>query len=235
MPYMSDLSSTRTGLPALAAASLVPALLLAGASLAQAPKATQKKLYCWEQNGVRVCADALPPEALGVAREEISARSGMRTREIGRALTAEERAAQADEEARQRTEAAAAETRRRTDQAMLVTFQNEDELRRVFSERIALVENSIQTARYNVTSLREGLVTLLQTAAQAELGGRPVPEDLAADIRQRHSQLLYNQRLQLNFENQRVALDGEIEDTLQRYRTLKSSEAPGHGGSLASR
>lgn len=204
----------------------LPCLLML-ASSAHAQPSSQKKLYCWDQNGQRVCADSLPPEAVSAARQELNANSGMRTREVDRALTPEERAAQADEEARERTEAAAVETRRRTDQAMLVTFQNEDELRRVFDERITLVDNSIQTARYNVTSLREGLVTLLQTAAQTELAQRPVPDTLAGDIRQRHAHLLYNQRLQLNFERQRSALDTEIEETMQRYRTLKANDKPG--------
>jgi hypothetical protein len=233
MPSFSNESCTRRQ-HVRGALGLVPGLLLLAApGLAQNPP--QKKLYCWDQNGQRVCADSLPPEALSAAREEINARSGMRTRAVERALTDEERAAQADEEARLRTEAAALETRRRTDQAMLVTFQNEDELRRVFTERIALVDNSIQTARYNVTSLRDGLVTLLQTAAQAELGGRPVPEPLGNDIRQRHGQLLYNQRLQANFESQRVALDAEIEDTMRRYRALKSGQDPAEvDGAVAS-
>ncbi|HET6396852.1 MAG TPA: hypothetical protein VFF91_08445 [Pseudoxanthomonas sp.] len=215
---------------ALLAACL--AVLSAPAAAQQKPPAA-KKLYCWNQNGQRVCADSLPPEALGEAREEISVASGMRTGQVQRALTAEERAAQAEEEARRRTEAAAEETRRRTDQAMLTSFQNEDELRRVFTERVNLVENSIQTARYNVTSLREGLVTLLRTAGEQELAGRPVPEKLSEDIRERHAQLLYHQLLQRNFEGQRAALDVEIEETLQRYRTLKAGDAPAEGATAA--
>ena len=211
-------------------------VLLAGAALPLAATAQSggkkkpdapKKLYCWEQRGQRVCSDTVPPEAMASAREEISARSGMRTGEVQRALTDEERAAQADEEARRRTEALALETRRRTDQAMLTTFQDEEELRRVFNERIVLVDNSIQTARYNVTSLREGLVTLLRTAGERELGGKPVADKLAGDIRQRHLQLLYNQLLQRSFEKQRADLDVEIADILARYRALKASDTPG--------
>lgn len=207
--------------------ALIAALALspvpAQAQKGKAPAATDKKLYCWDEGGQRVCADALPAHAVGAAREEINASSGMRTAEVQRALTPEERAAQAEEEARQRVEALAEETRRRTEKALLVTFQNEDDLRRVFSERVTLVENSIQTARYNVASLREGLVTLLRTAAERELAGKPVPEKLAGDIRQRHTQLLYHQLLQRSFERQRASLDEEIETTLERYRALKSA------------
>lgn len=212
----------RTSTPLrLAALALLASLATPGAAQ---DKPANKKLYCWNQNGQRTCADSLPPEAMSAAREEISIRSGMRTGEVQRALTDEERALQAEEEARRRTEALALETRRRTDQAMLTTFQNEDELRRVFAERVNLVDNSIKTARYNVSSLRDGLVVLLQTAGQRELAAKPVPDEVAENIRQRHAHLVYNTLLQRSFERQRAALDVEIEDILARYRTLKGEE-----------
>ncbi|AKC86563.1 hypothetical protein [Pseudoxanthomonas suwonensis] len=206
----------------LAAGLLLPAL-----AAAQDKAAANKKLYCWNENGQRKCADSLPPEAMAAAREEISISSGMRTGEVQRALTDEERAAQAEEETRRRMESLAAETRRRTDQAMLTSFQTEDELRRVFAERVNLVDNSINTSRYNVSSLREGLVTLLRTAGERELAGKPIPEKLATDIRTRHTQLRYNTALQASFERQRAELDVEIDDILRRYRELRASDAPG--------
>lgn len=207
-------------LVALAAGLVLPAA-------AQDKGAAKKKLYCWTQNGQRTCADSLPPEAMAAAREEISVDSGMRTGEVQRALSDDERAAQAEAEALRRTEALAAETRRQTDQAMLTSFQTEEELRRVFTERVSLVDNSINTSRYNVTSLREGLVTLLRSAGERELSGKPVPEKIATDIRVRHAQLRYHTALQASFERQRAELDTEIEQILQRYRELKASDAPG--------
>jgi len=218
---------TLTGavLVALSAGLLLPAA-------AQDKGAAKKKLYCWTQNGQRTCSDSLPPEAMAAAREEINVASGMRTGSVQRALTDEERAAQAEAEARRRTEALAAETRRLTDQAMLTSFQTEDELRRVFTERIGLVDNSIATARYNVASLREGLVTLLRTAGERELAGRPVPEKIATDIRVRHAQLRYHSALQGSFERQRAELDVEIEQTLGRYRELKANDSPGTRAAL---
>ena len=54
-----------------------------------------KKLYCWNENGQKVCGDALPATAVDSARTEISARSGLPTARVDRALTADERAAAA--------------------------------------------------------------------------------------------------------------------------------------------
>ncbi len=224
---MTPVNTTMLGsvLVALAAGLALPVA-------AQDKGGAGKKLYCWTQNSQRTCADSLPPEAMAAAREEISVSSGMRTGEVQRALTDEERAAQAEAEALRRTEAAAAETRRRTDQAMLTSFQTEDELRRVFTERVGLVDNAIATARYNVVSLREGLVTLLRVAGERELSGKPVPEKTATDIRVRHAQLRYHAALERSFERQRAELDVEIEDILQRFRVLKANDAPGARATL---
>lgn len=190
----------------------------------QAPPA--KKLYCWDEKGTRVCGDALPADAVNRAREEFNARTGTRTAEVQRALTSEELAAAAVDAERKRADAAAAETRRRTEQALLTSYASEDELRRVFTDRTGIVENNIETARFNIASLRDGLVTLLQTAAERELSGKPVPPKIDADIRARHAELQQQLRLQTEYQRQRVELDGEIAQILQRYRELKGIAAP---------
>lgn len=205
-------------------------LLLLGAAIcspamAQKTGAPVKKLYCWNENGQRVCSDALPADAVNRAREEINAKSGMRTAEVARALNEEERAQAASDEQQRQVDQAAADTRRRTEQAMLMSYQSEDDLRRVFNERTGIVDNSIRTARYNVTSLREGLVSLLQTAGDRELDGKPVVPAMADNIRSRHRELLRQRQLQASFERQRAELDVEIADITRRYRELKGIEA----------
>ena len=190
-------------------------------AVAQKTDASAKKLYCWNENGQRVCSDALPAEAVNRAREEISASSGMRTAEVARAMSEEERAQAAAEEQQRQVDQAAADTRRRTEQAMLASYQSEDDLRRVFNERTSIVDNSIRTARYNVTSLREGLVSMLQTAGNRELEGKPVAPTMAENIRSRHRELLRQRQLQASFERQRAELDTEIAEITRRYRELK--------------
>ena len=208
-------------MPNIRLPTLALCVLLAPAALAQKAEAPAKKLYCWNENGQRVCSDALPAEAVNRARQEINAKSGMRTAEVEGALTEEERALAASAEVQRRVDQAAAETRRRTDQAMLLSYQTEDELRRVFNERTGIVDNSIRTARYNVASLREGLISLLQTAGDRELAGKPVNPETATNIRRRHSELLRQRQLQSSFETQRKELDVEIAEITKRYRQMK--------------
>ncbi|HCV96520.1 hypothetical protein D3C87_732490 [compost metagenome] len=183
------------------------------------PKA--KKLYCWNKGSERICSDALPQDAVNNAREEFSATSGLRRGEVERTLTEEERADAAVVAAQRQLDLAAEQTRQRTEQAMLSTYESEDDLRRVFNERTGIIDNNVQTARYNVASLRDALVSLLGTAGDRELGGKPVPDKQAESIRQRHAELVTQRRMQASFEQQRKDLDVEIEETLQRYRLLK--------------
>lgn len=214
------------GLPTMRKTCL-PLLVLCLAAPAMAQKAAPaKKLYCWDENGQRVCSDALPADAINRARDEISLKSGLRTAEVGRALTEEERSLAASDEVQRQVDKAAEETRRRTDQAMLSSYQSENDLRRVFNERTSIVDNSIRTARYNVASLREGLVSLLQTAGDRELSGKPVAEPLAANIAKRHRELVRQQQLQASFERQRLELEVEISEITQRYRDLKGLQTP---------
>ncbi|MCD0245602.1 hypothetical protein JWH11_01610 [Xanthomonas melonis] len=193
-------------------------------------KAAAKKLYCWNQNGARICSDTLPPEAVNQARDEFNAKSGLRSAEVQRAMSSDERAAAAASEQQRQADLAAEQMRKRTDQAMLMSYQSEDDLRRVFNERIAIVDNNIHTARFNVTSLREGLASLLRAAGDRELAGQAVADKLAGDIQQRHRELMAQLRLQTSFEQQRVALDSEIADILKRYRAMQT---PSGGASPA--
>lgn len=210
--------------------SIIAALLLATPCVASAQQskrparsaeAQAKKLYCWNEGSERICSDALPADAVNNAREEFSARSGLRSGQVQRALNEDERADAAAAEAQARLDEMARQTRQRTEQAMLSTYSNEADLRRVFSERVGILDNNINTARYNVASLRDALFTALAGAGDNELAGRPVGEKPAATIRKRHGELLAQQRMQATFERQRVELDAEIEETVQRFRLLK--------------
>ncbi len=109
---------------------------------------------------------------------------------------------------------------------MLASFQTEDDVRQVFLKRIATIDNNLKIARYNATNLRQGLVNLLRNANERELAGQKVPEKLAADIEQRHAKTYcHSNDCTPVSEQERATLSGEIEETLQRYRALKSSEA----------
>lgn len=183
--------------------------------------AAERKLYCWDEGGRRVCGDTLPASAIDRARTEISARSGMRVAEVGRALTEEERAAAdaSERAARQARESERAVQRR--EMAMVESYNNEDELRRGFGERIILVDEALKTSRMSIDNLRQSLLSLLRQAADLELQGKPVQKTLAGNIVAQHKDLLRQQAIMAQQTHERALLDADLEHALERYRALK--------------
>jgi len=191
------------------------------AFMAMPLSAQQKMLHCWQnEKGVRTCSDTLPASVVNQAHSQLSL-SGTTKVVIDKALTPEEQAAAALEIAQQEAEKAAAITRQRTDRAMLMTYASEDQLRRVFNERVNLADNNIQTAGYNVLSLRDALSSQLFAISDIELAGRPINAEKLDRIREHHAELLAQLHLKNAFEEQRKALEVEIEETLMHYRRLK--------------
>lgn len=199
------------------------ATALAGTVLLSAPAhaAPQgKKLYCWEEDGRKICGDALPADAADNARTEFNAKTGMQVREVARALTVEERAALDAEKARAAEEAKADAARERRELAMVESYATEDELRRAFHNRIALMDDTVQASRLAIGNLREGLLTRLRQASELELAGKPVGEELAAAIARQHATLERRRAILAVNQQERAMLDAELESAVTRYREL---------------
>lgn len=198
-------------------------LLAAGATFAQTKTPTEKKIYCWNEGGKQVCGDALPASAVDSARTEFSVKSGMTTAVVGRALTDEERsaAAQAAEAAREQAEQDA--TQKRRDLAMVESYMTEKDLRRAYGERTALLDETLKASRLGVANLRLSLLSLLRQAGDQELSGAPVTKKLTDSILQQHAELLRQKQILQVQESDRAALNRELQDSLERYRTMRAA------------
>ena len=211
---------------------LAATLLLALAPLALAQKTGDaKKLYCWNENGRKVCGDALPATAVDSARTEISAKSGLPTGHLERAPSADERVAAAAQAEADRESALADEARLRREMAMVDSYASEAELRRAYEHRISLSEGTVKASRMSVAGLRQSLLTLLQRAGNTELAGKPVARPLASNIRQQHGELLRQQNMLVQQQLDASTIESEFADALARYRALKTpAAAPGTNG-----
>lgn len=211
-------------IPLLAAAvALALAAPLAGAQTA--PKA--KKLYCWNEGGRKVCGDALPAHAVDSARTEISAKSGMATAQVDRALTADERVA-ADQAARaQRSAELAAEALKRRDRAMAESYATEEDLRKSFQERIVLLDETVKASQLGIEGRRQTVLSLLRKAGEAELNGKPVGKVLAQNVRGQHDELLHQQEVLKQQLLERSLADEDLATALERYNALKAKNARG--------
>ena len=200
----------------LLAAAVALALLGSGNAVAQ------KKIYCWNENGKKVCGDALPPEAANSARSEISTKSGLQTGQVARALTDAERsaAAVAAEAARKQAEIDAIAQRR--DLAMIESYMTEADLRRAYGERTELLDETLKASMLGLSNLRLSLLSLLRQAGDKELAGETVPKRLADSIRSQHDELLRQQVILASQQKDRAELDTELNDAVARYRALKT-------------
>ena len=207
------------------ALALMAAVAAAPASAQDAGKG-KKKLYCWNEGGRKVCGDALPASAVDSARTEISAKSGMPTNQLGRALTAQERlaaAAQAEIDRQNQFKQAA---QRMREHAMAESYATEADLRRAFNDRIALLDDTIKASQLSIGGLRQSLITLLRQAGEAELASKPVPANLAGTIQTQHAELMRQQSMLVVHRQNRSEIDAELEHALQTYRELKTPKAP---------
>ena len=202
--------------------SLIAVALLAAASAAHAQATSSgKKLYCWEENGRKVCGDALPAEAAGNQRAEYSEKSGRRVGDVARALTPEEQAAAAAASAAAESQAETDAARMRREMAMVESYATEADLRKAFQERIDLLDETLKASGIGVSALRQTLVGLLRQAGELELAAKPVPEIMRANIATQHTELRRRERMYAQQQADRAKLDTELDAVLTRYREIK--------------
>jgi hypothetical protein len=206
--------------------SLIAIALLAATSGAHAQaRSSGKKLYCWDDNGRKVCGDALPAEAAGNQRAEYSERSGRRVGEVARALTPEEQAAADAAKVAAATQAETDAARMRREMAMVESYATEADLRKAFQERIDLLDETLKASSIGVSALRQTLVGLLHQAGELELAAKPVPEVMRANIATQHTELRRRERMYAQQQVDRAKLDDELDQVLVRYREIKQGQA----------
>jgi hypothetical protein len=202
--------------------------LLAAALAVAAPadaqqKPKEKKLYCWDEGGRRICSDTLPASAVGRQRTEFDQNTGTAVKRVGRALTAEESARAAIEDEARKIEA----QRQRREMAMVVSYETEDDLKRAFTNRFELVEESLKGSTMALTNLHESLISLLRQANELELQSKPVGKLVREKILGQHAELQGLRALKQRQEAERATLNADFQEALSRYRTLKQARDSG--------
>ncbi|GAB3100175.1 hypothetical protein GCM10027159_23410 [Lysobacter terrae] len=222
MKYMSKLYAPL--------ALALTATLLATPAIAQ--EAGKKKLYCWNEGGRKVCGDALPASATDSARTEFSAKSGLTTGQVSRAMTPAERAAAAAQAKLDEQSQLQVAAERMREHAMAESYATEADLQRAFNNRIALLDDTIKASQLSIGGLRQSLISLLRQAGEAELAGKPVPANLTGTIRTQHAELMRQQAMLVSHHQDRSAIDAELAHALQTYRELKTPKPAPEGGGV---
>ena len=168
-------------------------LALSGpAAMAAKPKkgaSAPKKIYCWEDKGVRVCGDALPASAVNNARTEINARTGLATRQVDRVLTPEEQAAAAAAAQQAQLLQQQQALLLQQQQQLVMSYANEGELNRAYDDKEAGVRKTMAETVKNITSLRTALIQKLEYATEMQMQKKSLPGKSSQSIQDLHQQV----------------------------------------------
>lgn len=205
--------------------AVLAALLASGGAFA---KEETKKLYRWvDKDGKVQFSDTLPAEALEHARTEINAESGRTTGAVDRALTPEEQAEKERLAAEAERTERDAEKQRQTEEAMLASFQSEEDLRRSFGMRVTLMQENLNAIEAGIGSQRISLTGLLAEASESELAGKAVNTKQAAAIREIHAEMVKQQNMLIVKQAELMKLDEELEHLVRRFHELKAPRQEG--------
>ena len=195
--------------------------LLAGGLDAQ----EKKKFYRWvDKNGKVQISDQLPPEAVNQARTEIKTKgSSTISGQVDRALTAEERAALAQQATTDAEAKKIADQQKRVEDAMLINYATEGDLQRTYKERIDLLQQTIESTDISIKSIRGSLTGMLSQASESELAKRPADPVRSKQIQDMHNELIKQQTAQISSHADVKIMENEHAVVLARYRELRGT------------
>ena len=203
--------------------TLMTALVVAAIAFSAQAQADVKKLYRWvDKEGKVHFDDALPPEVMDQARDEFNANSGTKVGSVARALTPEERAQLAADQAAAAAAAVAANEQQRVETVMLSSYETEFDLIRAYNARLGLLKSVLVSTDVGIKSMRNTLADLLARASETELGHRKVVGKRVNQIADLHVELVKQTSFQANRRNEYTALNEEFQRMLVRYRELRA-------------
>ncbi|MBI2398595.1 MAG: DUF4124 domain-containing protein [Xanthomonadales bacterium] len=183
------------------------------------------KLYKWvDEKGNVHYSDKVPPEAAKLARKEMN-EAGVTVKQVERAKTQEELAAEAaqkikDEEARKIAEAQA-----QADRALMLSYNTEDDLIRAREQELGVIDANMATAKLTMASQEKNLSELLAHAADYERNKKPVPKNVADSIASVRAQIESQQKSLTEREASKETVRLDYEAKLARWRELAAKSA----------
>jgi hypothetical protein len=177
-----------------------------------------KKMYKWtDQQGNVHYSDQIPPEAKEYARERFSER-GVSVERIERAQTPEEIAAQQAAEEKALADAKAAEERRKSDEALLNSYANEDDLVRAYNQRVDLLDQTVEARRIEIGAREQSLSQLVAQAAEMERSGKVVSDALKEMISNERLEIERQKEFLKTKEGEKELARVDYERDLARYK-----------------
>lgn len=174
------------------------------------PWAVRQGYDILDENSMRLL-ESVPPEPTAEMREKI------RQQQASEAQAAREADKQAQQSERQRLQ------QQRRDQTLLLTYENEVALIAARDNDLAYRQQALADLQSNQDDLRKRLFSLQTEAADNELKGQPISEQLQNKLANARQQLMFNRNRVSTLRVQLEHLKSEYQADLERYREIQST------------
>ncbi|MBK7043129.1 MAG: DUF4124 domain-containing protein [Rhodanobacteraceae bacterium] len=198
-------------------------VLVLGLSMA-APVAAGK-LYKWvDEKGNVHFSDKVPPEAAKLAHEEMN-QSGITVKEVARAKTQEEIAAEAAQKLKDEEASKIAEAQAQEDRALMLSYTNVEDLIRARDQELGVIDSNMATAKLTMASQEKSLSDLLAHAADYERNKKAVPQAVNDSVANVRAQIELQQKSLVDRKASKETVRKEYDTKLARWHELASKNA----------
>mgnify|MGYP000894094321 CR=1 FL=1 len=203
--------SRRAGVRSLAA-------LIATLALVASAGATT---YKWvDDQGVVHYTDKIPPEALNKGNVVLD-KNGVPIRRTDPPLSAEQRRAKADEDARQQQLAKDRELVERRDRALLATYTVESEIDLARNRALSTIDAQVQSSTAYAGNLSKRKAEL--EGKKAALGDKPVPAVMERELANINTELAKQADLVASKQREILAVNAKYDADKKRWKELRTA------------
>lgn len=187
--------------------------------------ASAGKLYKWvDEKGNVHFSDKVPREAAKLAREEMN-QSGVTVKEVARAKTQEELAAETAQKVKDEELRKVAEAQAQADRALMLSYTTEEDLIRAREQELGVIDSNLATAKLTMASQEKNLSDLLAHAADFERNKKPVPPAVNDSIAHVRAQIEAQQKTLVEREGAKDIVRKDYEAKLARWHELSAKNA----------
>ena len=183
-----------------------------------------KRIFKWvDENGVVHYGDYVPPDHSQRRQEEIN-RQGV-TVKVTPAAKTKEQIAEEERQAKIQAEARRVrEEQAQKDRLLLNTYANEQDLEKHYKEKIDGIDSVIRTIENDIALTNKTIKEKLDTAAEMERNGIPVPEQHQREINALRDRIPKQNASIVAKQKEKQELQGQAKRELTRLRELKTMQ-----------
>lgn len=181
----------------------------------------QATMYKWVDGKGKVhYGDTIPPEYANQGNAQIN-KSGQVVKKINAALTPEQIKARNEAEEKEKTDKVVAIEQQRRDKTLLATFTDVKEIDMALQRNLGQIDVQIKTNELRIKSVQGRLHGLQKQEAGFVKQNKPVPPDIASDIKKTEEEMGRFRGNIVNVEKEKEVMRNRFTADKIRFRELK--------------